>query len=332
MDCLCLACAQVPPLWYTFRTYFTPSGFRVMVGQLANQHIRKQLKKIHAISIALMVVFFVLLVALSIQTDVDTTVSQIIVLGMGVTLAVGYLTLLPDSEKEPHIPLILFFVLNVLTSALVWSTGLLFSPFIILYVVLTIVTTQLYHYWYGLAQIILAVLGFIFVYGATTNGLLELHSLLPNTPIDLFYQPSEIILTYGGLYAVLLLFTALSSSSARTLLFRPHKATVDSTYQEKIIADMPIGVLIVDNDLNILGSNPAAEITFPFGEAPAFLGDYLSLPKVRPTKTLLALSKSGEEKHLTWNLDSGEVTPVTITVRTIGQKAKNRNFIIFLEQ
>lgn len=316
-----------------FASLFFVASSTSMLGQLASQHIRKRLKIVFRLGIIATILFFVLLFSLSLSTGIDTLYAQLVVLAMGFVMVIGYVSLSRNSEKEPRSPLIFFFLLNILSSTLIWATGILNSPFIILYVILIIVTSQLYNYKQALAQTCVALIGFIAVYGATTNLIIPYYSLLPDTDISLLYQPTIVIFVYGLLYTILLFFTAFSSSSARTVLFRSQQSAIDTTYQEKIIQDMPIGVLIIDHDLSILGNNPAAAILFPFAGAPSPLIKYLSLGKIRPYQTLHRLAKSGETKKLTWNVDTGEVIPVTISVRLLpGAKSKDESFIVFLQQ
>jgi len=208
----------------------------------------------------------------------------------------------------------------------------LHSPFIILYVILIIVSTQLYSYKYGLLHIVLAGLGYITIYGATVNHILPFKSILPYGGINILFQPTSVILLYGLLYVVLLVFTVLSSTSARMMLYRPYqKVDLDTTYQEKIIQDMPLGVLIVDNDFNILGQNPWASVHFPVHELPSSLGKYLLMPKKKLEAECKALVKSLKESTAQWRGETGEVEPITVSMRELaGTKKENSTYIVFI--
>ena len=303
-----------------------------MIGQLAHKHIRNRLKAVLGGGILMSLIFFGLLWWLNVSTSVDTLYGQLIVLSMGLCLTLGYLSAVPD-RNEKRIPLFFFVLVNVLTSSLVWATGVLQSPFILLYAILIIVTAQLYNYQWALFQTLLSLSGFVFVYAAVITQTLPFIPILPRSSIDLLFQPTVAIMVYGGLYAALLFFTVYSSSSARSVYYRPYnKNDLDMTYQETIIQEMPVGVLVVDDALNIIGSNPATMIDFPFGETPADLTKFLSLPKVAPKKALDRLAKSGSEKRLTWKVDTGEVLPATIAVRRIkSSRKKHDTYIIFVE-
>ncbi len=281
----------------------------------------------------MMLCIFGLLYVLGLSVSVDTLLAELIVLAMAVLLALGYLPLIPASDKEPTLPLIVLFLLNLLCTALIWATGLLYSPFIILYVIIIIITTQIYRYTAGILQTLTAIVGFIFIYGATIERILPFYTLLPNSEVGVLYQPSTVIIIYGLLYSMLMLFTVFSSSSARMMLYRPiKKVDMDVTYQEKIIQDMPLGVMIVDSDLSILGANPAATIQFPFSGPPADLTKYLSLTKLDPKHALHSLTKSGAVKKLTWKMDTGEIVPLAISARELpGEKHKDASFILFLQ-
>ncbi|HAZ28846.1 MAG TPA: hypothetical protein DCY48_03685 [Candidatus Magasanikbacteria bacterium] len=304
-----------------------------MSGQLVHHYIQQRLKNVFLNGIAITVLFFFFLYLLALTTTADTFFAQMILLGMAFILTIGYLSLIPDTEKEHHFPLLLFFLLNLLTTALVWATGILQSPFIILYVVLIIITSQLYSYGYGLAQTCLALVGFVGIYTAAIQHLIPYITLLPKSTIAILYQPTIVIFVYGSLYGLLFFFTVFSSSSARTVLFRPKRhGDLDTTYQEKIIQDMPVGVLIVDHDLTIIGNNPAASFNFPFRGTPAMLTDYLSLSKINPAQELKHLAKNTKEKNLTWKVDTGEVLAVTVSVRRIpGAKKDDDTFILFIQ-
>ncbi len=95
---------------------------------------------------------------------------------------------------------------------------------------------------------------------------------------------------------------------------------------------MPLGLLVVDEQLNILAGNPYAIAKFPFNGTPSILTKYLSLPKVRPQSALKRIANSGQKKSLTWNVDTGEVLPVTFSVEYMnGEGKKEGSYILFLE-
>ncbi len=308
-----------------------------MASALLHEHVVKRLKAIHLIAIVVMLLFFCILLYLGVQTHVHTLPAQLIILSMTILIALDYLTLLPTNHTRiPRTPLYLFLALNIFTTALVWATGILFSPFIILYVVLILITSQLYSYGYGLLQTLLSVAGFVLVYGATTARVLPYQTLLPYESVNLLFQPTSVVLTYSLLYAILLIFTVLASSSARVMVFKPHKRSdLDTTYQEKIIQEMPLGILILDNDLHILGSNAKAEIDFPYGGTAPTVADYLTVPKNSSHKKLVVqLAKTTDSRELAWKLDTGQTKQVLVSARIIkgeGKSEKTNTIIIFLQ-
>jgi len=306
-----------------------------MVGDLHQTHIKKRLKIIHLFGIGAVLCFFVLLSFLGSSTNINTEPTQYILIFMAIIIALSYLTLiLHSSDKVPIGPAFMFVVLNILNSALVWSTGILESPFIIFYAILIIISSQLYKYRLGLLQAVISLLGFVLVFGATSTRVIPYSNILLYSDISLLYQPPTIILVYGSLYAILFIFAVFSSSSARTVLFREHdKTEIDMTYQEKIIQELPIGILIVDWDLNILGTNPASDIHFPIDSLGSSLTKHLSLMKAKPRVELVRMAKTCEEKQLMWRKDDDEQVPIKISVRLMeGKKKKDSTFIIFLDR
>jgi hypothetical protein len=306
-----------------------------MVGDLHQTHIRKRLKIIHLFGIGAVLCFFILLSFLGKNANLNTETTQYILIFMAILMAISYLTLLlHTSDKIPTGPAVMFVGLNILNSALVWSTGILESPFIIFYAILIIMSSQLYKYRLGLLQAVIALLGFVSVYGATSTRVIPYSNILLYSDISILYQPPSIILVYGSLYAVLFIFAVFASSSARTVLFREHEKTdIDMTYQEKIIQELPIGILIVDWDLNILGTNPASDIHFPIDSLGSSLTEHLSIMRAKPKVELIRMSKTCEEKQLMWKKDDEEVIPVKVSVRLMeGEKKENGTFIIFLDR
>lgn len=308
-----------------------------MSSALIHEHVVKRLKAIHLIAIIVMLSFFGILFYLGMTTSVHTLPSQLIILSMATLIALDYLLLLPHrGTRVPKNPLLLFVVLNLFTTALVWATGILHSPFLILYVVLILITAQLYSYGYGLLQTLLSIAGFVLIYGATVARVIPYQSLLPYESVNLLFQPTAVVLTYGLLYTILLLFTVVSSSSARVMVFKPHKhSDLDTTYQEKIIQEMPLGILILDSDLHILGSNAKAEIDFPYGGSAPTIAEYLTVPKNTPHKKLIKqLSKTTESRELAWKLDTGQTKRVVVSARTLkgaGRSEKTNTLIVFLQ-
>lgn len=304
-----------------------------MRTKLVHEHIKNRLRTIHLLSSVIMIIFFGLFFYLGNTTTVDTIYTQMIVIIMALISCLGFISLLFPTEKEPKLPLFLFFILNILNTALVWSTGILQSPFIILFVILIIITSQLYHYGYALLQTLLAVIGLVFIYGATTYEILPYSTMLPYSDINILFQPTQVIIVYVLLYAFLLVFTVFSSSNNRVVLFRTNnKLDMDTTYQEKIIQEMPVGVLIVDSNLIILGGNPAATANFPFKETPCPLINYLSLPTIKPKKFIENLANNGETKNLTWKSDNGEIIPTNISAFSVpGKNKEDLTYILFLQ-
>ncbi len=304
-----------------------------MLSDLQHEHVIKRLRIVHAGGLAVVTLFFLLFFLLSTYKGMDTAMIQMILLVMGMVLGLGYISVIVSRREIPKSPLLFFFILNILTTILVWSTGTFHSPFIGIYIILILVTSQLYRYVYGLIQTVVAFFGLIFVYIATTNLLLPYHSLSPTDDVSALYQPTFLVILYGLIYGLLFLLTVLSSSSARVVLFRPAKRSdMDSTYQEHIIQTMPLGIFLVDNHLRILGNNPAAAIQFPTNNMSNKLTDYLSLAKMNPQNTLQKLAKTKEERQLLWKLDTGELRPITISVDL--QKSRNdedNTFILFVK-
>ncbi|HYE59915.1 MAG TPA: hypothetical protein VEA18_01905 [Candidatus Kapabacteria bacterium] len=302
-----------------------------MIADLLHLHVRERLKHIHLSGVCIMITFFILLFYLAQETGLPMLYPELLLLGMAVLITLSYISLLSPHEKEPATPLLVFFLLNVCTTGLVWLTGVLHSPFIILYVILIIITSQLYHYRFGLVQTLLAFGGFVAVFGATTHRILPYYSLLPNTDVSILLQPPSVIFVYGLLYATLFLFTVLSSSNARTLLFRPmRKFDIDSTYQEKIIHDMPLGVLIVDEHLTILGNNPVAASQFPT-KIPSKLDEHIHLHG-DIKRSLDHLAKTGKGKDITWQMDTGKKVPVHMSVTMMkGKKKGSSSYIVFVQ-
>lgn len=303
-----------------------------MLTDVIHEHITNRLKIIHLSGIGAMIAFFFLLGYLGSSADIPTLSAQMILLFMALLTTLGYVAMMANPRGEPRVPLLIFFALNLCTTALVWATGVLQSPFIILYVILIIITSQLYRYGYGLAQTILALAGFVSVYAAVVQEAIPFYPLLAHSNISLLFQPPAVIFVYGLLYAILFLFTVLSSSSARTLLFRPmNKVDFDTTYQEKIIQDMPLGVVIADKGLHLLGNNAAAAAKFPVKIAGS-LADTVDMPKEKLAHLLDELASSHKEKTLSWKLDTGSSRPVTVSVRRMpGAKKDDATYILFLQ-
>jgi len=306
-----------------------------MSSELYNSYVRERLKTIHLFGIAIMVGLFVVLFYLGKTTFLDTSIAQYVVLLMAIFTAISYLfLLLSNSEHVPVGPVFLFIILNILNSALVWATGVLDSPFIILYVIIIIITTQLYRYNFGLLQVAIAFFGFVAAYVGTLMRVFPYSTILFYSNIGSLYQPLAVVLVYSFIYIVLFLYAIFSSSSARTVLFRPRgESDFDVTYQEKIIQELPIGVMVIDNDLNILGTNPAANVNFPISSTLNKLTDYLSIAKINSRRTILKLAKDCERKQLTWRQENGEVVPVIVSVRIMAaNKKSDSTFILFLEK
>lgn len=306
-----------------------------MIGNLQQIHVKKRLKIIHLFGIGAILSFFALIFLLDQNTKINTEYTQYILIFMAILTAISYLfLLLYNSEKIPSGPGILFILLNILNSALVWSTGVLESPFIIFYAIIIIISAQIYRYWLGLLQAIIALLGFVFVYGATTTRILPYTTILQYSDISLLYQPPIVILVYGSLYAILFLFAVFASSNARTILFQSKdKGEIDMTYQEKIIQELPIGIMVVDSNLNVLGTNPASDINFPLDNLGSQITEHLSIIKIKPKHELEQMAKTCEEKQLMWKKDNGEIIPVKVSVRLMpGEKRKNETFILFIDR
>ncbi|KKP59520.1 MAG: hypothetical protein UR53_C0001G0020 [Candidatus Magasanikbacteria bacterium GW2011_GWC2_34_16] len=306
-----------------------------MSSNLYSAHLKERLKIIHLFGIAIMVGFFGLLFFLNISTTLNTVVVQYLILFMALLISISYLALLlNNTEKIPLGPAWLFVVLNILNSFLVWATGILGSPFIIFYVIIIIISTQLYRYNLGLLQMLISFLGFVIVYTGTLMRIFPYSTILLHSNIGDLYQPPAVVFVYGVIYMALFLYAVFSSSNARTVLFRDcDDPKIDITYQEKIIQELPIGIMVVDWDLNILGANPAASINFPISGTLNKLTDYLSISKLNSRNTILKLVKTCENKQLTWRQSNGEVVPVIVSARLMAAEQKsNSTFVLFLEK
>ncbi len=194
-----------------------------MLGQLAKEHIQNRLKAVQLGGIFFMVSIFVILFIIGRITGLTTLPAQLITLTMAFFISLGYFSALPQSSEEPKTPLVILYIINILTAGLIWATGIFQSPFILLYPVIIIITAQLYSYRHGLVHAVLAIIGFVFVYGATIENILPFLPILPRASIDSLYQPPLNIILYGFIYLALFLFTLYSSSSARAILYKPSK-------------------------------------------------------------------------------------------------------------
>ena len=87
-----------------------------MLGKLAQEHIKKRLKAVQAAGIILMLLVFFLLFALNYFQSIDTLAAQIVALAMGGVIALGYLSVLPNTNHEVHFPLLVLYVLTILNS------------------------------------------------------------------------------------------------------------------------------------------------------------------------------------------------------------------------
>lgn len=306
-----------------------------MTGSLHHTHIRKRLKIIHLFGIGTILCFFALFFFLGETTKINTEATQYILIFMAIITAMSYLILLlHTSDKVPKGPALLFVLLNILNSGLVWSTGILESPFVIFYAILIIISTELYHYRLGLLQVLISLLGFVTVYGATSNYIIPYSNILLYSDISVLYQPPVIILVYGSLYTILFIFAVFSSSSARTVLFRAHeKNEIDTTYQEKIIQELPIGIMIVDWELNVLSTNPSADINFPIKNLGSKITEHLSIMRANPKAELMRMSKTCEDKQLMWKKEDEELIPIKVSARLMpGEKKEDNTFILFLDR
>lgn len=304
-----------------------------MENKLLHQHIVHRIKIILLAGIATFVLLFGLMYILDELVHIETLYAQITLLVMAAITIFTYIAILPASDKLSIVPAISFVVLNLLTTVLVWQTGILQSPFIVLYVILVIIGTQLYRYVYGLVHIVLALAGYLLVFGAVTQQVLPFMTLLPYSGVHILFQPLPVIIIYGLLYVILLVFTVMSSSNARMMLYRPQpKLDMDTTYQEKIIQDMPVGVLVVDANLTILGTNPWVNVHFPISSLSTSLHDYLSFEKVKDIHArIISLAHNLEDTSAQWRTETGEVNHVTVSVRSLGaKKDANTTFIVFI--
>ena len=307
--------------------------YMALLSYLQNEHILKRLKIVHGIIILAAVLFFIILHVLGLQTTVGVLWPQMTLVAMGGIMAVSYLSLVGKKERIPLVPLISFFLLNILTTLLVWFTGALGSPFIPLYLMIVMVSAQLYSYVAALCQTVLAFAGLVIIFNATTNAILPLFTLFPGTVASAHFQSDAVVIIFGILYALLFLFTALSSSNARVMLYRPHaRGEMDSTYQERIVNNMPIAVLIVDETLNMLRGNAYAKKHFTFKPSTT-LAAALNMSQEACKHTLEELSHNGKEKKCSWKKNHDSYEPVEIRVyKDTRPKEKDSAYIVFVEE
>jgi len=305
----------------------------LMLSTLEDRYIRTKIKIIHWFGIGVFLVFFGLLFFLQSAFQIDTLLAQYILLVMAGVLAFSYLALLFSKDGAPKISLFIFYTLAILTTILVWSTGMFQSPFIILYVILIIIISQLYGYKYALALVVLAVWGLVFMYGLSASGLLQEYSLLYYKDTSLLYQPSLVVMMYAVLYSLLFIFTVFSSSSAHVLLFRQtQNSELSSTMHEKIVQEVPIGVLIVDNNFVILGGNPAAKIDFSFSKPATLLTTNLKISKKQLKKDFKVLSTKCDRREFVWSMSTGGTKVINLSVRILaGKNEEDLIYILFLE-
>ncbi|PIR03031.1 MAG: hypothetical protein COV60_02510 [Candidatus Magasanikbacteria bacterium CG11_big_fil_rev_8_21_14_0_20_43_7] len=295
---------------------------------LEDRHIRTRLKIIHWVGIGIFIAFFVVLFVLQSFLDIETSIAQYTILVMAGILSLSYLSLLHHPSGVPVAPLISFYLLGAVTTVLVWSTGLFQSPFIIVYVIMIIITSQLYHYVHGLAMTLLSVLGLVFMYGMSVGGGgLSSYSLMYYTDADLLYQPPLVIMMNATLYTLLFLYTVFSTSTARVMLFRPTKSIIDSTIDEQIIRDAPMGILAVDDSGIILSSNPYATKEFGLSASTGLLAKFLGISAERLTKDLHTLARFGKEKSY-----PVEDISVVLSARGVGQGGSEMKVVFVREE
>ena len=304
-----------------------------MLGTLEDQYIKTRIKIIHWFGIGVFLIFFGLLFFLQSAFQINTLTAQYILLIMAGVLALSYISLIFTDKGISRISLFIFYTLSLLTTVLVWATGMFQSPFIILYVILIIVTSQLYGYKYSLSLVVLSIWGLVFMYALISSGLLPEYSLLYYKDIGLLYQPFLVVMIYAILYSLLFLFTVFSSSSAHVLLFRPNDSNeLSSTMHEKIVQELPIGILIVDSDLIILGGNSAAKIDFSFLKSSTPLTKNLKISKRQLKKDFKEMSKDCNRRELVWSLSDGQTKVINISVRILaGKNQEDSIYILFLE-
>ncbi len=299
---------------------------------LLYQHVKHQLRTIHITGIVSVIFFFGLLHYLSRTTSLDLLPAELIVLIMGGLISLSYLSIINYTEGEPKTPLVILFLLNLCTTVLIWTTGVLQSPFIILYAIIIIITAQLYSYRFGLAQVVLALSGFVAIYEATTSYLLPYYTLLVYFNRDILFQPTSVIMVHGLLYAILFIFTVLSTAKAKAVLFRPvAPGSLNSTYQEKIIEQMPLAVMVVDKNLTILSQNPRAQQTFP-AQTGKRVSQYLQRPDAYIEQLIKRLIHQHSGENIQWSTAAKKQSAELSASVLPGRHASENTYILFLKE
>ncbi len=296
-----------------------------MFHRFLHKHIREQLSTVHIAAFTSMAFFFCLLYALSTIAPIDTYLARVIISLMTLLIAVSYGSL-KKRDDEPRDTLVILFILNICTSLLIWTTGLFRSPFIMLYLILIVITSQHYTKRLAIWQITCSFVGFTTLLYAVNTGLLSTYPF----PLHLF-QPYIVILVHACIYGVLFAFALISSANARRFLLRfPHPHVMG--HQETIVANMPLAVLVVDSALTILShNNKAAEIFSPsLGKK---ISTYFNRPESYLHHLVKRLAEHGTKEKITWHFETGKKRKITISASFLpASNTRDNTFMIFVEE
>ena len=301
--------------------------FKIFALRLINY----RLKLMHLSGIILTTSSFFLLLFLDKISGTHTLNAQLILIFMAILLVSGYLSVLTYPNKRSLFSLFIFYLLNISASVLVWATGILDSPFLLLYPLIIISTSEIYGRGHALYQMILAIIGFVFIYGGTVNFIFPYETILQNTKSDIIYISPLVVFIYGLNYTLLIIYAATVSSLPK--LYRVTERNVDpkESYSEKILQELPIGVIVANKNLDMLLANPMAVTKYAYSETKANLANYLHFDsgQIDLKQKISQLASSGKEDLATWITDDNTRLQTIARVSYAEQGDKNY-YIIYL--
>lgn len=298
--------------------------FKIFALRLINY----RLKLMHLSGIGLAISSFFLLLFLDKLSGTHTLNAQLILLFISIFLVMGYLSVIAYPNKKPTFSLFIFYILNITTSILVWSTGILDSPFILLYPLIIISSSEIYGHGHGLYQMILSIIGFVLIYGGTANLILPYETILQNTKSDILYISPLVVFIYGLIYTLLIIYAATVSNLPKLYRMTERTNKDQDNYNEKILQELPIGVIVIDENLNMLSSNPIAMTKYAYAKTNANLANYLHFDNDQKNlkQKINQLASSGEEESVTWVTD--DHTNLISNVKISYVKQENNNYYI----
>lgn len=301
--------------------------FKIFALRLINY----RLKLMHLSGVILAISSFFLLLFLDKLSGTHTLNAQLILLLMAILLVTGYLSVLTFPNKRSSFSLFIFYLLNIATTILVWATGILDSPFLLLYPLIIISSSEMYGRGHALYQMILAIIGFVFIYGATVNFILPYETILQNTKSDIIYISPLVVFIYGLNYTLLIIYAATVSSLSKLYRITERKIDKEENYTEKILQELPIGVMVVDENLNMLSANPMAMARYVYSETKANLTNYLHFNSDQKNlkQKISQLVSTGKEESATWITDDNSQVQSAIKVSFFAQKDNNYYIIYF---